>query len=454
MSSFYDWSRTASSNATADSLVNWAEGQDPGSVNDSARAMMQRLAELRDDITGTITAGGTANALTVTAFSSFTTLANGRMVVFIAASDNTTAATLNVNGIGAKSIRKMDSTGDVALIGSEIQAGGVYLVAYNTALNGAAGGWLLINPSLSAGLSAYPASSNDNRLVRTDGTSFGLQQSGITVDDSNNVSGIGTIGSGAITSTGGIAGTTGTFSSTLSASGLSTGGNLAVTGSSVLNGVVTMGNQVLGALGGTGSPGYTFSGDSATGIYHPAVGQIGFTVNANVATISGTGLHLGAVDYSITDAAVGLSLYNNSDPIINVGRSGNAALQVKRRASDGAAVNFYRQETNVGTISVTAAATAYNTSSDGRKKENFRPFDSGAMLDQIEFGQFEWIATGETSYGVIAQQVQPVFPQAISEEDGWLFADYSKLVPLLGAEIKALRARVAQLEAHSSHSQA
>jgi len=32
------WSQTASSNSTADSNVNWAEGQAPSSVNDSARA--------------------------------------------------------------------------------------------------------------------------------------------------------------------------------------------------------------------------------------------------------------------------------------------------------------------------------------------------------------------------------------------------------------------------------
>jgi hypothetical protein len=88
LAAFYDWSRTASSNATADSLDQLGRGQDPGSVNDSARARRcSRVAEFRDDITGTITAGGTANALTVTAFNSgFTTLANGRMVAFIAAS--------------------------------------------------------------------------------------------------------------------------------------------------------------------------------------------------------------------------------------------------------------------------------------------------------------------------------------------------------------------------------
>jgi len=45
---FWKWSRTASSNATADNTVNWAEGMAPSAVNDSARAMMARLAEWRD----------------------------------------------------------------------------------------------------------------------------------------------------------------------------------------------------------------------------------------------------------------------------------------------------------------------------------------------------------------------------------------------------------------------
>jgi len=39
------WSATAATNATADSAVNWAEGQAPSSVNDSARAMMAAMAK-------------------------------------------------------------------------------------------------------------------------------------------------------------------------------------------------------------------------------------------------------------------------------------------------------------------------------------------------------------------------------------------------------------------------
>lgn len=60
----------------------------------------------------------------------------------------------------------------------------------------------LTESTYTAGLGA-----TDNRLVRTDGTDGKkVQSTGISVDDSNNFSGVGTIDSGAITSTGKVAG--------------------------------------------------------------------------------------------------------------------------------------------------------------------------------------------------------------------------------------------------------
>jgi hypothetical protein len=44
MASIYDWSTTASTNGSADATINFAEGQTPSSVNDSARALMARIA--------------------------------------------------------------------------------------------------------------------------------------------------------------------------------------------------------------------------------------------------------------------------------------------------------------------------------------------------------------------------------------------------------------------------
>ncbi|RWO54151.1 hypothetical protein [Mesorhizobium sp.] len=153
ISSIYDWSLIAANNATADSAINWAEGQAPSTVNGSARQMMARNTELLGDIGGALTAGGSADALTITANSGFTTYANGQVLALKIATDNTGAATLNVNGIGAKAIRKMVTAGESALAGAELQAGGIYILMYQSALNAAAGAWLLLNPTMD--LSAY-----------------------------------------------------------------------------------------------------------------------------------------------------------------------------------------------------------------------------------------------------------------------------------------------------------
>src|SRR5262245_33368088 len=62
---------TAGSNATADSSINWAEGQAPSSINDSTHTMMARVAEWRDDVGG-VTTGDSSTAYTITSNRDFT----------------------------------------------------------------------------------------------------------------------------------------------------------------------------------------------------------------------------------------------------------------------------------------------------------------------------------------------------------------------------------------------
>jgi microcystin-dependent protein len=104
---FWKWSRTASSNATADSTINWAEGMAPSAVNDSARAMMARLAEWRDDVSGTVTTAGASTAYTVASNQGFDNFAdmNGAMIAFVPHTTNGATVTLNVDGLGGKPLR-------------------------------------------------------------------------------------------------------------------------------------------------------------------------------------------------------------------------------------------------------------------------------------------------------------------------------------------------------------
>ena len=129
---FWKWSRTASSNATADNTVNWAEGMAPSAVNDSARAMMARLAEWRDDISGTIATAGTATAYTVASnqgFDNFPDL-NGAMIAFVPHTTSGATVTLNVDGLGAKPLRSAPS---VELPAGVMVQGTPYVATYNNA---------------------------------------------------------------------------------------------------------------------------------------------------------------------------------------------------------------------------------------------------------------------------------------------------------------------------------
>ena len=109
--------------------------------------------------------------------------------------------------------------------------------------------------------------------------------------------------------------------------------------------------------------------------------------------------------------------------------------------------------TEFGSIAIVGAATVYNTSSDERLKENIQDAnDAGSKIDAIQIRQFDWISEygGEhQDYGVIAQELLPVAPEAVSEgydEDDMMSVDYSKLVPTLVKEIQSLRRRVEELE--------
>ena len=101
------------------------------------------------------------------------------------------------------------------------------------------------------------------------------------------------------------------------------------------------------------------------------------------------------------------------------------------------------------------ASAALLSNSDKRLKENIYPIDNAlSRLNSIEGVYFDWKKGGEKQVGVIAQQVQKVLPEVVSEDkNSYLSVDYTKLVPLLiegineqSNLIKDLEDRIAKLE--------
>ena len=136
----------------------------------------------------------------------------------------------------------------------------------------------------------------------------------------------------------------------------------------------------------------------------------------------------------------------------NAGSTGSAFLGRVDNAAAALHSFYYGASTIVGSITTNGTTTSYNTTSDSRLKENVEPAGaSGALVDAIEIVQFDWISDqSHQRFGVIAQDLLAVFPEAVhapADEEQMMAVDYSKLVPLLVAEVQALRARVAALEA-------
>jgi hypothetical protein len=190
MSSVYNWSLIPGDNATADSSINWAEGQAPSTVNNSARVMMQRVKELLNDLGGITAVGGTANSLTLTASSPFTAYADGLRVSFRAVADNTASMTLNVNAIGSKPLVKFTTAGETAVVAGEVQADGIYEAVYSEDLNGAAGAWLLLNPS-PATVSAFALTLLDDADAAAARTTLVAAGSATTISAGNGLTGGG-----------------------------------------------------------------------------------------------------------------------------------------------------------------------------------------------------------------------------------------------------------------------
>ena len=112
---------------------------------------------------------------------------------------------------------------------------------------------------------------------------------------------------------------------------------------------------------------------------------------------------------------------------------------------------FFNPNGVVGTITTTGSATAFNTSSDQRLKENIVDAPSASDdIDAIQVRSFDWKADGShQKYGMVAQELQSVAPEAVSgdaDSDDMMGVDYSKLVPMMLKEIQSLRSRVQQLE--------
>lgn len=167
--------------------------------------------------------------------------------------------------------------------------------------------------------------------------------------------------------------------------------------------------------------------------------------------ISGSGLY-NSSDYQLIEGnatdwiRIGNGAFTNGAAIYNnIATNGGLSVGAWSKPAAGSIV---------ATNSVSAPAFYYT--SDINLKKDICPIpDTLAKIDKLNGVYFKWKDSNQPSMGMIAQDVEKIFPEAVTKnsETGLKSVDYGKMVaPLIEAvkiqqkEIEKLEARVAELE--------
>ena len=248
------------------------------------------------------------------------------------------------------------------------------------------------------------------------------------------------------------------FSGALSATGLAT---FSSTYSSTLAGSINMTSNI---------PLITWQ-NSGSGSHRNFMVANGYS-NPGVLTLAMSTSAGGAATAILSEwSSTGLAVTGALSATGNISNTfaGNVAightLQDTTTTSGSVFLNFLKSSGGViGSIVrvTTTDAVVYNTTSDGRLKENLRDFtDSGRLIDSLKPRVFDWKNSdknGKNVIGFIAQEehaADPIFAHigavSVGDEDPetitkqWQRSD-SALIPILVAELKALRQRMAAVE--------
>jgi hypothetical protein len=267
-------------------------------------------------------------------------------------------------------------------------------------------------------------------------------------------------------------------------------GNITVTGGTVSGSLISGGTVSGGFItGGTISSAQlqTSGGNSQIRIRNDVTVPFG---SSDAIDFFGGGTSKAQVTYN--NSVQSFVIYSNEIAFIDYNNTGNVQVEVageldvigtalaQSMRPTGTVIVFqgYRQTTDANDVimrlqsNVTSTAQAkfevdadgdvksrtnsYAGFSDARFKENITPArDYIDDLREIEVVTFNWQGSDQKLLGVTAQQIQPIFPNMVAEdEDGTLSVRYSVFVPMLITAVQSLadqvddlRARIEALEA-------
>ena len=187
-------------------------------------------------------------------------------------------------------------------------------------------------------------------------------------------------------------------------------------------------------------------------------GGIAITGDLTVTADVGIGTTSPQVPLDVTTSDTGSSFNDGAVQISNTtsASSGGATVMNIRNnygGGFGTLIKFFRTSvlSSIANISFNSGGTAvnYNTGSDYRLKEDLQTFNGLDILNNISVYNYKWKGVDFRGYGVIAHELQPIFPDAVTGEkdaEEMQSVDYSKLVPVLIKSVQELKKEIELLK--------
>ena len=127
--------------------------------------------------------------------------------------------------------------------------------------------------------------------------------------------------------------------------------------------------------------------------------------------------------------------------------------------NDGSSSQWVEASPNPKALVYNAATSTYtltgnltvtgdlNSNSDEKLKDNINTFEGGLeAVNALRGVRYDWKENGKSSIGLIAQEVEKVLPELVSEQDDIKSIQYGNIVAVLIEAVKELSAKVEELE--------
>lgn len=146
--------------------------------------------------------------------------------------------------------------------------------------------------------------------------------------------------------------------------------------------------------------------------------------------------------------SLSLANVNSSGIITSTGINVGSAVTI---TSGGINVNSGSLNVGSGGINVTGIITAtdFNATSDRNLKENIKiVIDPIEKISKINGVEFSWKSSKAQSIGVIAQELEEIFPELVTQNDSHKTVNYNGLIGVLIEAVKEQQKQINSLKEH------